>query len=527
MSHVLLDRVALAAPDGSLLVPEISATIAHEVVGLVGRNGCGKTTLMAAIAGGITPLSGSIILDGIPGLMYQGAYPTGASVAFALGVETQLEIQRRFENGSPLEADFDAVDWNLPAQLDQALSACGLQTIDLDRSVEELSGGERNRLKIAALLIRQPDILLLDEPTNDLDADGRAFIYSLLKSWEGPVFVATHDRELLEQADRIIELSPTGIFSVSGDWSAFEEAREAERERVSRALEQARAEEASAQRARQASVEKQQSRDRQGRESAKRRDRSRLEINAQKERAQATSARNRSMGADRLEHAVQAREKAEREVARTTPIHIELPQSHLSPSRAVLETRGLCAEADGRKLFGPLDLKIVGPERILICGPNGSGKSTLARLLAGLDAPRVGVVECDPACVGFLDQHLELLSPDETALQAMQRLNKTLDTNELHAALARFGFRSAWGDRIVASLSGGEKVRLALACLFSGETAPHALVLDEPTNHLDIASIEMLEEALSDYDGAIICVTHDRGFGESLRPNRILDMSGL
>lgn len=525
MSHILLDRVTLAAPDGSVLVPEITATVAHETVGLVGSNGCGKTTLLHAVAGDITPLSGVISLDGVPALMQQGAYPEGASVAQALGAQTQLEILERFERGFPKEADHNAVDWNFPAHLDEALASVGLEALDLKRSVEGLSGGERNRLKLAELLLRQPDILLLDEPTNDLDADGRALIYSLLESWDGPVLVASHDRELLDQADRIIELSSVGTLSVSGGWSAFEVAREAERERASRALERARGEEASARRARQASIEKQQNHARKGKETAKRRDRSSLEVNAQKERAQATSARNRAIGADRLSHASKARANAELDVARTTPIRIELPSCHLPSSHVVLRAAGLCGEADGRRLFGPLDLEVVGPERVLIYGPNGGGKSTLLRQLAGLKTPATGHVAVDPVRVGFLDQHLELLRPQETALQAMQRLNQSLDANAVHAALARFGFRSSWSDRTVASLSGGEKVRLALACLFSGMKAPHALVLDEPTNHLDFASVEMLEDALNGYDGAIISTTHDRRFAEALCAERVLNLA--
>ena len=524
MSHVQLDRVALAAQNGSVLVPEITATVARETVGLVGTNGCGKTTLLRAVAGEVTPLSGAINLDGVPALMRQGAYPGGTSLAQALGAQTQLEILERFERGSPAEADHNAIDWTYPARLEETLASIGLEAIDLKRSIDGLSGGERNRLKLAELLLRQPDILLLDEPTNDLDAEGRALIYSLLESWDGPVLVATHDRELLNQADRIIELSSVGSFIVSGGWSAFEEAREAERARANRALELARAEETSARRARQANIEKQQNHARKGKETAKRRDRSRLEINAKKERAQATSARNRTIGIDRLGHASQARANAERDVARTTPIRIELPSCQLAPGHIVLRAVGLCGEAGGRSLFGPLDLKVTGPERILICGPNGSGKSTLLRYLAGSNAPTVGIVDLEPARVAFLDQHLGLLHPEETALRAMQRLNQSLGANAARAALARFGFRSSWSDRSVASLSGGEKVRLALACLFSGKVTPHALVLDEPTNHLDFKSIEMLEEALAAYEEAIICATHDRRFAGALRAERILNL---
>ncbi|MEL6706637.1 MAG: ABC-F family ATP-binding cassette domain-containing protein [Pseudomonadota bacterium] len=512
MSHILFERTVCAAPDGTVLVSEFSETISHEVVGLVGRNGCGKSTVLHMAMGDLAPISGRVRVDGTAALLQQGGFEDGASVAQALGVHEQLAIQRRLDKGAAKDDDYERVDWTLLARVDEAVASCGLADIDLNRAVETMSGGERNRLKIAALLMRKPDILLLDEPTNDLDAAGRAMIYDLLDRWHGPMLIASHDRDLLERVDRIIELSPTGAFSVAGGWSAFEEARNQARAQAERAVAVAKGEEAAARRAQQKVSERHEQRERQGRQSAARRDRSKLEINAQKESAQSTSARNRHQGSEKVVQAQKALRRAQAEVARLTPIAITLPTCGLKRDQVVAKARGLVCKRGGRRLFGPLDFTIIGPQRVLLQGPNGSGKSSLVRLLAGQQDPTEGQVEVKASNVALLDQHLDLLSWDETALQAMQRHNPALTDREAHAALARYGFRSFWSQRAVGELSGGERVRLALACLFSRSETPSLLILDEPTNHLDIASIEMLEAAIADYNGAVICCTHDERF---------------
>ncbi|KEO88659.1 hypothetical protein EH31_17035 [Erythrobacter longus] len=205
-------------------------------------------------------------------------------------------------------------------------------------------------------------------------------------------------------------------------------------------------------------------------------------------------------------------------------MEIALPASGFVQGQVTLKAEGVSCEIAGRALFEPIDLTIAGPERILIAGPNGSGKSSLAQILAGEAEPGTGLVTRETVAIGFLDQHLRLLQPSETALGAMQRHNPALSAQDAHAALATFGFRSTAAERSVAMLSGGERVRLALACLFSSDVVPRLLILDEPTNHLDIESIEMLEEALAGYDGAIILSTHDARFRKRMAPDRTINL---
>lgn len=524
MSHILFDRTVCAAPDGTVLVPEFSQTVSHEVVGLVGRNGCGKSTVMRMVIGDLAPASGGVRVDGTVAYLRQGGFDDGASVAEALGVDQQLAIQGRFDKGTAKAEDYERVDWTLLARIDEVVASCGLAEIDLACRGDTMSGGERNRLKIAALLMQSPDILLLDEPTNDLDAAGRAMIYDLMERWDGPMLIASHDRDLLERVDRIIELSSIGAFTVAGGWSAFEEARNQARAQAERAVADARSEEAAARRVHQKANERHEQREKQGRRSAARRDRSKLEINAQKESAQSTSARNRNQGAEKVAQAREALRRAEAEVARLTPISIILPKCGLQRDQKVVSARGLVCERGGRRLFGPLDFTITGPKRVLLQGPNGSGKSSLVRLLAGQEDPTDGQVDVPTSNVVVLDQHLDLLSSDETALQAMQRHNPALSDQDAHAALARYGFRAQWSQRVVGELSGGERVRLALACLFSRPEPPSLLILDEPTNHLDIASIEMLEAAIAEYDGTVILCTHDQRFRTNMACDHILEI---
>ena len=524
MSHIHFDGVSVGADNQNSLFPPFSESISHEVVGLFGRNGSGKSSLLSVISGERSAVQGTVTVDGKVGFMRQGAFDPGISVAEALRVREHLRLLARIEAGEPLPTDLDDADWTLPARLEATLAKMGLPDLNLEREAAELSGGEQCRLRIAALLLTEPDILLLDEPTNDLDDAGRAIVADLLRDWKGPALVASHDRTLLEDTDRIIELSPAGVLSVGGGWSAFKAQRDTIRAQAINALEEAEQNARQARAVQQARSERHARRSKQGKLSSARRDASRLEINAQKSRAEKTSARTAAIGQEQVSQAKASIEEASARVERIVPVRIELPASGLQRGQRLLAASQISCSFDQRTIFGPLDINITGPERIALTGANGSGKSTLLKVISGGHSPDTGTIRNEPDRTAVLDQHLSLLAPDEDALTAMQRHNPVLTKHEAHAALAQYGFRADWCARVVASLSGGERVRLALACLFSGPTPPQLLLLDEPTNHLDVYAIEMLEQALCEYDGAIVCVSHDAAFRSALKLDRTIDL---
>ncbi|MDB5676633.1 MAG: transporter, partial [Sphingomonas bacterium] len=222
MSALLtLDRLSAAAPDGRALFHDLTLSVgAQERVGLVGRNGSGKSTLLAIIAGDVVPAAGHVTRTGRVGVLAQD-WSGALSVADALGVAGVRATIARIEQGEGSDDDFALADWTLEPRVAEALAGTGLADMDLDRRIATLSGGERTRVGLARLLIEAPELILLDEPTNNLDAEGRAAVAQLLSHWRGAAIVASHDRALLEEVDRIVELRSIGVRQVGGGWSTF------------------------------------------------------------------------------------------------------------------------------------------------------------------------------------------------------------------------------------------------------------------------------------------------------------------
>jgi ATPase subunit of ABC transporter with duplicated ATPase domains len=518
-AYLTLDSISLATPDGRPLFDGLTLALGRERTGVVGRNGCGKSTLLRAIAGEIEPASGSVRRTGSVGMLAQLA-DDSLTVAQALGVANDLARLRRLEGGEGSPHDVALADWTLQARLEVALIEAGLPALTTDRLIASLSGGERTRVALARLLIDAPDVLLLDEPTNNLDGDGREAVAQLLERWRGGIVVASHDRTLLGRVDRIVELTSVGVTIFGGAWPAFAERRDAARARAEAELSRASDALRDTQRAAQKAKEKKARRDKAGHVWRAKGIESKLFMGAEKQRAE-TSASREGHIADRLiDNRIEALEQARTRVEVLTPLSIDLPKTGLPGSRELMAFKDVVMAYGARRLFGPLSFEIRGPERIAVGGVNGSGKTTLLRLIAGDLKPTAGEVRRLTDRVAVLDQHVGLLDPSASLLDNLRRLNPDLSDNEARAALARFAFRNKAALQIAGTLSGGERLRGGLACVFARPQPPLLLLLDEPTNHLDLTSIEVLERALSGFDGALIGVSHDRTFLQAIGAER-------
>jgi ATPase subunit of ABC transporter with duplicated ATPase domains len=522
---VTLDRVAARTPDGHTLFSDLSLAFGRERTGIVGRNGVGKTTLLRLIAGRAEPGDGSVVRAGRVGFLEQAVGPPGdATVAEALGASDGLAIATRVLAGEGSVDDLAEVDWTLEERVATALAEVGLAALEPDRLVGSLSGGERTRLGLAALLLDPPDLLVLDEPTNHLDREGRVLVAGVLERWRGGAVVVSHDRDLLRRMDRILDLSSLGAATYGGGYDLYAGRRAAERAAAERGLEAAERDVGRVAREGRRAVEKKARRDRAGRAFAARKSEPNILLGAMAERAENSGARESRLAGRRAAAAEVALTEARERVERIRPLAIPLPSTRLAVGRTVLAlNEAAWAAADGRPIVGPVSLTLTGPERLAVTGANGAGKTTLLRLITGDLEPTAGRIE-RPVRAALLDQETALLRPEETLTGAYRRLNPEATPNAAQAALARFLFRNAAAQRRVGTLSGGERLRAGLACVMTGARPPQLLVLDEPTNHLDLDSIAAVEAALAAWDGALVVVSHDADFLAAVGVGRSLEL---
>ncbi|WP_328511029.1 ATP-binding cassette domain-containing protein [Streptomyces mirabilis] len=517
--------LSFAWPDGTTVFDDLQVAFGPGRTGLVGVNGSGKSTLLKLIAGELTPADGTIRVTGEVGYLPQNVtLDTALRVDEALGIAATRAALHAIEAGDAAEEHFDVVgdDWDVEERALVMLGELGLGHVELDRTIGEVSGGESVLLRLAALLLRRPDILLLDEPTNNLDLYARRRLYAAVEAWSGVMVVVSHDRELLDLVDQIADLRSGEVTWYGGNFSAYQEVLAGEQEAAERMVRVAEADLKKQKRELVDAQVKLARRKRYGQKMFEQKREPKIVMGARKRAAQESAGKHRIMHEEKLAEAKDRLDDAVEAVRDDDEIRVDLPYTAVPPGRTVLTLENLELRY-GARVNGVFDLR--GPERIALIGRNGAGKTTLLRTIAGeLEAVSGQALAHVP--LRFLPQRLDVLDGELTVAENVARFAPAATNNRVRARLARFLFKGAKADQRASTLSGGERFRATLAALMLAEPAPQLLMLDEPTNNLDLASVRQLTTALESYEGALIVASHDLPFLESIGITRRLLLEG-
>lgn len=522
-ASITLSDLAWSTPDGRSLFNDLGLTFGPVRTGLVGRNGVGKTTLLKLISGELRSRSGRVTVNGRSAVLRQSIQiGSGETVADLFGVTDALAVLRRAERGEATDDELADADWMLESRITIALGRLGLD-VPPDTLLGTLSGGQRTRAGLAALVFAEPDFLLLDEPTNNLDRDGREAVIDLLAGWRSGAIVVSHDRELLDTMDAIVELTTLGATRYGGNWTAYRELKAQELAAAQRSLADAEKKIADAARTAQEMVERQARRNGAGRRQGLKGGTPRILLGLMKDRAEDTTGGNARLAERQREQASEVAAAAREKIEVLQPLTVSLPPTHLPGGKTVLRIEGATVgyEPD-RPIVRDLSFELTGPERVAVTGPNGSGKTTLLSLVTGRLAPWAGAVDVMTA-FALLDQQVSVLNPASSIRDNFRRLNPQADEHSCRSALAKFMFRADAALQTVSTLSGGQLLRAGLACVL-GVAPPSLLILDEPTNHLDVDSIEAVEAGLRAYDEALLVVSHDETFLEAIGITRRVEL---
>ena len=526
--NIVLENLSYAIGNRTLF-SNISLSFGTEKTGLVGANGTGKTTLLKILVGELMSQEGAVHVNGIIGYMPQSfVINQNQTIAEVFGIDQKIMALSNINAGHGLKKDFEIIgeDWLVVERAEDILHRCKLDGIDLSRRINSLSGGQTTRVFFARLLMQQPDLLIIDEPTNNLDSESRLALYDVIQQFNGGLLIVSHDRQLLTLMDQIVEISSLGVKTYGGNYTDYDAQKQVEQEALGQDIIDAQKQLRKTQKTVQLSKERYDQRVKAG--NKLRRSGSELTafLDKQKNRAENTKSKLEQKTDKQLEAVKEKLTEAKARLEQKDLLAFELEATRVHNTKIVLDIKNLTfAYPEQTPILADFSMTVIGPKRIAIAGKNGSGKTTLLKLIMGQLMPTSGSITIGVQHYAYLDQALSVLDMHQTVLENFQRLNPDVLVTDCRLRLAIFLFAHDDALKLTSNLSGGEKMRAALACVLMGNTPPQLILLDEPTNNMDLSSIASIEQALQNYKGALLVVSHDALFLENIGVEKEIALS--
>lgn len=523
---IILQGASYAHPNRDILFSTLNLIVnKHDKVALIGNNGVGKSTLLKILAGKSPLAQGLIKTDSKPYYMPQifGQF-NAYTVAQALQVADKLNALREILDGKANDTNLTLLDddWAIEERCEEALAHWKLDGLELTQKMETLSGGQKTRVFLAGISIHRPEIVLLDEPSNHLDTLSREILYAYIKSAKNTLMLVSHDRTLLNLLSSVYELSNHGIAVYGGNYDFYAAQKLIESEALVQELSNKEKALRKAKETAKDTLERQQKLDARGKKKQEKAGVPTIAMNTLRNNAEKSTSRIKGAHIEKIGFIAKELSQLRAALPGIDQMKIGFDNSTLHQGKILITAKDINFGYNDQLIWEqPLNFQISSGERITLKGLNGSGKTTLIKMILAELQPVSGSIQSAHVKTIYIDQDYSLIDHKLSVYQQAEQYNAgELQEHEIKIRLNRFLFTKEYWDKPCEALSGGEKMRLMLCSLTISKQSPDMIILDEPTNNLDIQNIEILTNAVNEYKGTLLVVSHDTYFLKQINIER-------